>query len=126
MRCDLETEGCAEERHYPLVNVLPWLDLFHFEVLTEVRQVYLEHLLVKLQGFGDEFFVESVERHHGVLQHEVGESLVALVFIPDVHQHDGREIAHALDVAYVRSVHCECFQQPVDALVVLHAILEQL
>jgi len=69
VRRNLGAQRGREQGHYPFVNVLPRLNLFHLEVLAEVRQVYLKDLLKKLKSLGDQLIVEAEERHHGVLEH---------------------------------------------------------
>ena len=84
MRHYSQWQGSGEQRHDPLVNVLPWLDLLHLEVVAEVRQVDLEQLLEKLEDLCHKVFVECVERHDRVLEHQVGEVHEGLVLILDV------------------------------------------
>lgn len=94
-------------------------------MIAQVRQVDLEQLLEKLENLRHKVFIECVERHYGVLEHQVREVHERLVLVLDVQQHDGRDVAHALHVPDVGSVHGEGAQYPEERVVVLHAFLEE-
>lgn len=94
-------------------------------MVAQIRQVDLEKLFEQLENLRHEIFVESVEGHDRVLEHQVREVHESLVLVLDVEQHDGGDVAHALDVADVRPVHREGSQDPEQRIVILHAFLEE-
>ena len=95
-------------------------------MVAQVRQIHLEQLLEQLQRFGHELLVESVEGHDRVLQHQVWEVHERFVLVLDVEEDDRDDVAHALYVSDVRSVHRKSPQNLQDVLMVLLSFLEQL
>jgi hypothetical protein len=75
-------------------------------VLTELRQVVLEHLLEQLEDLFHLAIVEAVEGHDWVLGDHVAEGNEGLVLL-HIEEEDGRHIGHALNVANVWSMHSE-------------------
>lgn len=69
VRNNAKGKGPGEEGHDPLVDILARLDFFHFKVIAEVGQVYLEQLFEQLEHLSNEIFVKCVKRHYGVLEH---------------------------------------------------------
>lgn len=94
-------------------------------MVAQVRQVYLEQLLEKLKDLRHKVFVEGVEGHDRVLEHQVREVHKSLIFILDIEKHDGCDVAHALDIADVWPVHRKGAQDPEQGIVILHAFLEE-
>lgn len=102
-----------------------WLDVFELELLTELRQVVSEHCLVELHDLADLDIVKAIERHDGVLSHQITERNKALILIVHEQEQDSRHIRHALDVADIWPVHRERFQDSLKLHVMWATLLEQ-
>ena len=76
-----QVQGSRKQSHEPFVHILLRLDVFHFQVLTQIRQVVLEYLFEQLKYLSDLTFIKAVEGHNRIFSDHVAEGYECLMFI---------------------------------------------